>query len=275
MPELARASAIAAAGTADAPRADGACAPVAPDLAAFLLGLLAIGETTIDGVGDGPQVTRVAKVCAALGARVERLGDASWALAGVGVGGLVTPRAPLDLGPDMDAAALVAALVGSHPITARLVVTARAAPLAPVAAALRRMGAAIEPREENGSVGLAVTGPRETVPIAFEAAVDAAGGPSPAAAVLLAGLNSPGRVTVVAPVGALDPLVDLLRRFGARVALETRDETCAIVLEGQPELHGVHVRADAVAGASPLSPSERPGADADALATREPPAWGS
>lgn len=274
MPELAPASAIAA-GTADVPRAGGARAPVAPDLAAFLLGLLAIGETTVEGVADGPQATRVATACAALGARVERLGDASFALAGVGVGGLVPPQAPLDLGPDIDAAILVAALVGSHPITARLVVGERAAALAPVAAALRRMGAAMDLREEDGAVGLAVTGPRETVPIAFEAPVDAAGGPSLAAAVLLAGLNSPGRVTVVAPVGALDPLVDLLRRFGARVAVEARDETCAIVLDGQPELRGVHVRVDAGAGASPFSQSERPGADADALATREPPEWAS
>lgn len=207
----------------------------ATDAAALLLALLSIGETTLAGLPEAPHVARTAQACAALGARATRLGEGAWLVAGVGVGGIVAPRAPLAFGSAIGAASLVAAIVGAHPISARIVVDGPPTRFAPLAAALAGMGAVLHARDEGGATALDVTGPGETAPIVFDAG-DGTDAPLLAAAILLAGLNAPGCVTVVGPDAALDPMVGLLRRHGARVSVEARGERCAVALEGQPEL---------------------------------------
>ena len=58
---------------------------------ALIFGLLAIGETRIEGLLEGEDVLRTAEACRALGADVTREGDGRWRVRGVGVGGLVEP----------------------------------------------------------------------------------------------------------------------------------------------------------------------------------------
>src|SRR5690349_16019012 len=65
---------------------------------ALILGALAVGETRISGLLEGEDVLNTAKAMAALGAQVERTGDARWSVHGVGVGGFREPQKPLDFG---------------------------------------------------------------------------------------------------------------------------------------------------------------------------------
>src|SRR5262249_59603840 len=52
---------------------------------ALILGALAVGETRISGLLEGEDVLNTAKAMQALGARVERTGEASWRVHGVGL----------------------------------------------------------------------------------------------------------------------------------------------------------------------------------------------
>jgi len=56
------------------------------------------------------------------------------------------------------------------------------------------------------------------------------------AAILLAGLNTPGVTRVVEPVGAPESIEALLRHFGAEIRHETVDGAAVTELVGQPEL---------------------------------------
>src|ERR671912_403295 len=55
---------------------------------ALIFGLLAIGETAVDGLLEGEDVLRTAEACRALGAEVEREGPGRWRGRGAGVGGV-------------------------------------------------------------------------------------------------------------------------------------------------------------------------------------------
>src|SRR5215210_1655105 len=57
----------------------------------LIFGLLAIGETRIEGLLEGDDVLRTAQACRALGAGVSREAPGRWRVRGTGIGGLVKP----------------------------------------------------------------------------------------------------------------------------------------------------------------------------------------
>jgi 3-phosphoshikimate 1-carboxyvinyltransferase len=117
---------------------------------------------------------------------------------------------------------------------------------------LVEMGARVIAEAEGGRVPLTLQGPRETIPIRYETPAASAQIKS---AVLLAGLNSPGRTTVVEREATRDHTERMLRHFGATVTVEPRGpHGRAISLEGQPELRGapVVVPTDPSSAAFPL-----------------------
>jgi len=72
-------------------------------------------------------------------------------------------------------------------------------------------------------------------------------------AILLAGLNAPGRTTVIEPAPTRDHSELMLRHFGAEVTVEEAAEGRAIAVTGQPELTGrpIEVPADPSSAAFP------------------------
>ena len=90
------------------------------------------------------------------------------------------------------------------------------------------------PRPKGGRVPLTLRGPRETVPIVYETPAASAQIKS---AVLLAGLNSPGRTTVIEREATRDHTERMLRHFGAKVTVEPEgEEGRRITVAGQPTL---------------------------------------
>ncbi|MCG6121795.1 MAG: 3-phosphoshikimate 1-carboxyvinyltransferase [Microvirga sp.] len=221
---------------------------------ALILGLLAIGETQIEGLLEGDDVLRTADACAALGARIERLGEGSWRVAGVGIGGLSTPAGPLDFGNAGTGSRLMMGVVGSHPVTATFDGDAslRKRPMGRIVEPLTRMGATVVSQAEGARLPLTLSGPRESIPVVYETPVPSAQIKS---AVLLAGLNAPGTVTVIEKEASRDHTERMLRLFGAEVTVEPHGETGRrIALRGQPELRGtrVVVPADPSSAAFPI-----------------------
>src|SRR5277367_3760588 len=65
---------------------------------ALILGAMTVGETAISGLLEGDDVIRTGNAMRALGAGVERCGEGTWRVHGVGVGGFRAPAEILDFG---------------------------------------------------------------------------------------------------------------------------------------------------------------------------------
>src|SRR4029079_11068989 len=81
----------------------------------LILGALTVGESTITGLLEGEDVLHTADVMRALGARVERTGDQTWRVNGVGIGGFAQPAGMLDFGNSGTGVRLAIGAVGGGP----------------------------------------------------------------------------------------------------------------------------------------------------------------
>jgi 3-phosphoshikimate 1-carboxyvinyltransferase len=200
---------------------------------ALMLGAVAIGETDITGLLEAEDVLNTAEAMRKLGARVTREGNA-WRVCGVGVGGFAEPRGDLDFGNSGTGARLAMGLIASSPLSARLIgdESLSRRPMGRVITPLRKIGARFEP-SEGERLPLVIHGTRDAVPIAYELPVASAQVKS---AVLLAGLNVPGRTTVIEPVATRDHTERMLAAFGAKIAIEDDAGERHIAITGQQEL---------------------------------------
>ena len=221
---------------------------------ALIFGLLAVGETRVEGLLEGDDVIATARACQALGAEVERLAAGRWRVRGVGVGGLKSPAGVLDFGNAGTGSRLMMGVVGGSNVEATFDGDAslRSRPMRRILDPLEKMGATVVSQAEGGRVPLTIRGPERAIPITYET-------PAPSAqiksAVLLAGLNAPGVTTVIEREATRDHTERMLRAFGAEVTVEPHGpHGRAIRLVGEPELKpaDISVPADPSSAAFPL-----------------------
>jgi 3-phosphoshikimate 1-carboxyvinyltransferase len=202
-----------------------------------MLGAMAAGETVVHGLLDGEDVRRTAAALAAMSAEVrppERDGE-PWRVAGRGVGGLAAPSGALDMGNSGTGARLLAGLIASHPIAAVLTGDASLVrrPMLRVTEPLSLMGAQFLARP-GGRLPMTIVGAEAPIPIRYEMPVASAQVKS---AILLAGLNAPGRTEVIERAPSRDHTELMLRHFGAAVAVEDLPDGGQLVaVTGEPEL---------------------------------------
>ena len=221
---------------------------------ALMLGALAVGETRIQGLLESADVAATTAALRALGAAIERTGDGSWSVHGVGVGGLAEPDRALDLGNSGTAVRLLAGLCASHGFTTFMTGdrSLRRRPMGRIIEPLERMGARFECRS-GGRLPLAVIGADQPMPIEYRLPVPSAQVKS---AIFLAGLNAPGETRVIESAPSRDHSERMLRRFGARVGVEPDPGGgSAITVRGYPELEpcALAVPGDPSAAAFPLA----------------------
>jgi 3-phosphoshikimate 1-carboxyvinyltransferase len=220
----------------------------------MILGLLAVGETTVDGLLEGDDVLRTAEACRGLGAIVERRGEGSWRVQGVGIGGLAEPAAVLDFGNAGTGSRLMMGVVGGHAVTATFDGDAslRKRPMRRILDPLEKMGARVLSQAVGGRCPITLRGAQDPIPIVYRTPVASAQIKS---AVLLAGLNAPGRTTVIETEASRDHTEKMLAYFGASLSVTPEGEHGRrIALEGRPELKARHVvvPADPSSAAFPL-----------------------
>jgi 3-phosphoshikimate 1-carboxyvinyltransferase len=205
---------------------------------ALMFGALAVGQTRITGLLEGEDVMRTAAAMRALGAEVVRSG-AEWRVAGRGIGGLVEPADVLDMGNSGTAARLLTGILASHDLFAVLTGDAslRSRPMRRVTEPLTACGARFTGRA-GGRLPLAVEGARDALPLDYRLPVASAQVKS---ALLLAGLNARGMTRVEEPAPTRDHSENMLRHFGATVAVEAVGAERVITLQGQPELRAADV----------------------------------
>jgi len=220
---------------------------------ALILGALAVGETRITGLLESEDVLATAGALRALGAQIEREDGGTWRVFGRGVGGLGEPAGVLDLGNSGTAVRLLIGVAATHPFRTTFSGDASLSkrPMERVMTPLRQIGAQFTARGE-GCLPITVTGTETPIPITYELPVASAQVKS---AVLLAGLNTPGRTTVIEPAPTRDHSERMLVHFGAEVEIgETAKGGKTIALTGQPELTGrdVAVPGDFSSAAFPM-----------------------
>ncbi|MBC7496423.1 MAG: 3-phosphoshikimate 1-carboxyvinyltransferase [Sphingomonadaceae bacterium] len=207
---------------------------------ALMLGALAIGETVIDGLLEGEDVHATAAALRAMGADIVReepvAGTAGgrWRVFGVGVGGLLQPATALDMGNSGTSTRLLMGLIASHPITATFIGDASlsARPMGRVTVPLGLMGASFA-AAPGGRLPLTMIGRCPAVALRYVLPVASAQVKS---AVLLAGLNTPGRTVVVEREATRDHSERMLRGFGADITIEDTPQGRAIGVLGEAEL---------------------------------------
>jgi 3-phosphoshikimate 1-carboxyvinyltransferase len=218
---------------------------------ALILGLLSVGETRISGLLEGADVLATARVCAQLGALVERMGEGAWQVHGRGIGALREPDDILDFENSGTAARLMMGAIAGHPIAAHLTGDAslRRRPMERLLKPLAELGAVAHAR--GGRLPIFLEGATRPIPIVYEVPVPSAQVKS---AVLLAALNAPGETTVIERVATRDHTERMLAHFGAEISIEEEHGKRIIRLIGQPELkpHSVDVPGDPSSAAFPI-----------------------
>lgn len=205
----------------------------------LILGALSVGETVIEGLLEGQDVLDTAKAMRAFGAEVTDHGGGRWSVHGVGVGGFAEPEGVIDCGNSGTGVRLIMGAMATTPITVTFTGDASlcSRPMGRVTDPLALFGAKAEGRE-GGRLPMTITGARDPMPVRYIVPVPSAQVKS---AVLLAGLNAPGKTVVIEKEATRDHTERMLMGFGAELVVEETDEGRVITLTGQPELKPQHI----------------------------------
>ena len=201
---------------------------------ALILGALAVGETTISGLLEGEDVLATARAIDSFGAQTSRDEDGIWRIHGVGVGGFAEPDRVIDCGNSGTGVRLLIGAMATTPITATFTGDASLCdrPMGRIAEPLEAFGAQMTARS-GGRLPMTVRGAADPVPARYELPMASAQVKS---AILLAGLNAPGKTVVIEREPSRDHTERMLADFGATLEIEEDDGRRIISLSGYPEL---------------------------------------
>jgi len=201
----------------------------------LMIGSLAVGETTIEGLLEGEDVMATVAAMRAFGATVERSEDGMWTVSGLGVGGLLEPEHVIDYGNSGTGVRLALGLAGAHAFATTFTgdESLSGRPMKRILEPLHRMG--VQSLSRSGDrLPATIRGPQAIVPIEYRLPVPSAQVKS---AILLAALNSGGVTTVIEPVPSRDHTERMLSAFGAAIDIETDDDGVrSIQIQGERDL---------------------------------------
>jgi 3-phosphoshikimate 1-carboxyvinyltransferase len=203
-----------------------------------MLGALAEGETTIQGLLLGEDPRSTAACFTAMGAQISELNTELVTVKGIGLGQIQEPETVLDAGNSGTTMRLMLGILASHPDRFFTVTgddSLRSRPMSRVVKPLTEMGAQIWGRKRNSLAPLAVRG-AELQPIHYHSPIASAQVKS---AILFAGLMTYGRTTVSEPALSRDHSERMLRAFGAQIDVDP--DTHSATVTGYPLLRGQQV----------------------------------
>jgi len=207
---------------------------------ALIFGSLAIGTTRVTGLLEGADVMSTKDALIALGATISRDDSGTWHITGVGLNGMISPAAPLDLGNSGTGARLLMGVVAGQDITATFTGDASLSmrPMARITDPLADMGAQITSRD-GGLLPVTIKGSKTPLAITYHSKVASAQIKS---AILLAGFNARGITRVIEPHASRDHSESMLRHFGADVSQQVdTDLSHHVALVGEASLSAADI----------------------------------
>lgn len=180
---------------------------------ALLFGALCDGPVRVEGLGDGQDNSRTARIVEALGVRLERV-DGALIVHGVGLDGFVPPTAPLDCGNSGTTMRLLLGILAGQTFEATLVgdESLSRRPMRRVLDPLGQMGLEVLDAREGTFAPLRVRGRRPLSGLVYQSPIASAQVKS---AIMLAGLWADGEVRVVEPHLSRDHTERMLRWLGS------------------------------------------------------------
>lgn len=205
---------------------------------ALMLGSLASGTTTIEGLLLGADPRSTARCFAAMGAEISDLNAQQIQVKGIGLGQLQEPDTVLDVGNSGTTLRLMLGILASNAdkfftVTGDESICRR--PMGRVVQPLQQMGATIWGRQGASLAPLAVQG-QQLKPIHYQSPIASAQVKS---CILLAGLLTEGQTTVTEPALSRDHSERMLRAFGADLSVDP--ETLSVTVTGPAQLTGQSV----------------------------------
>ncbi|PTS89639.1 MULTISPECIES: 3-phosphoshikimate 1-carboxyvinyltransferase [unclassified Caulobacter] len=202
----------------------------------MILGALATGTTTVEGLLEGDDVLATARAMQAFGARIEREGVGRWRIEGQG--GFSEPTDVIDCGNAGTGVRLIMGAAAGFALCATFTgdSSLRGRPMGRVLDPLARMGTTWLGRDK-GRLPLTLKG-GNLRGMSYRLPMASAQVKS---AVLLAGLHAEGGVEVIEPEATRDHTERMLRGFGAEVIVEDKDGVRHIRLPEGQKLSGTHV----------------------------------
>ena len=203
-----------------------------------MLGAIASGETTIEGLLLGEDPRSTAKCFSLMGAQISELNAERVIVRGVGIGNLEEPIEVLDAGNSGTTMRLMLGILASHPGRFYAVTgdsSLRSRPMSRVIKPLQQMGAQIWGRKSNSLAPLGVLG-QQLKGIHYHSPIASAQVKS---CILLAGLMAEGETTVTEPALSRDHSERMLRAFGAKLSVDP--ENCSVTVTGGSQLQGQNV----------------------------------
>ncbi len=206
---------------------------------ALMLSALAVGRSEVRGLLEGDDVLATAAAMRAMGATINRLGDGHYEVYGVGVGGLMSPDDIIDMGNSGTSTRLLLGLMASHDMTVTMTGDAslRSRPMGRVMDPLGEFGAEFSARGGR-FLPLTITGTAQPLVLDYSPPMASAQVKS---AVLLAGLNTPGRTIVREKIATRDHSERMLSAMGADIRVVVEDGVRIVSIEGQPELSPISI----------------------------------
>lgn len=206
---------------------------------ALMLSALAVGRSEVRGLLEGEDVLATATAMQAMGATINRIGNGHYEVYGVGVGGLMSPEDVINMGNSGTSARLLLGLMASHDVTVTMTGDAslRSRPMGRVLDPLSEFGAEFSARDGR-FLPLTIKGTPQPLRLDYTPPMASAQVKS---AVLLAGLNTPGRTIVREKVATRDHSERMLSAMGADVRVTHEDDVRVVSIEGQPELSPIEI----------------------------------
>ncbi|WP_299407856.1 3-phosphoshikimate 1-carboxyvinyltransferase [Acaryochloris sp. IP29b_bin.148] len=202
---------------------------------ALMLGALASGKTTIQGLLLGEDPRSTANCFRALGAQISELNSEQVQIQGIGLGQLQEPTGVLDAGNSGTTLRLMLGILASHPdrvftVTGDTSLCSR--PMARVVTPLQQMGAQIWGRQSDTLAPLAIRG-QHLQPIHYHSPIASAQVKS---CLMFAGLMTVGQTTITEPALSRDHSERMFAAFGADIAVDP--DTYSVTVTGPAQLQG-------------------------------------
>ena len=200
----------------------------------LIIAALSAGCSRLTGLLMSDDVRCTIEALRQLGIQISEPEGSSVFVHGAGIGGLIDPVGPLNLGNSGTAARLLMGVVAGNPIEAVFIgdESLSRRPMGRVVGPLTDMGASIS-LSKSGGLPATVKGKDSLLPIEYHLPIASAQVKS---SILLAGLHCPGVTSVTEDRRTRDHTENLLAKFGADVQVEALNGGHHICISGQPEL---------------------------------------
>ena len=220
---------------------------------ALIIGSTVNGKIRIRNLLESEDVLATANALKKLDVKINKISNDEWEVFGNGIGCLEGSNPLLDMGNSGTGARLLMGLVAGSDVEATFTgdVSLSTRPMERITTPLIKTGAKVN-CNNNSTLPINIKGSKVPLPILYHSPIASAQVKS---SILLAGLSSLGKTTIIEPSLSRDHTERLLKYLGAEViTTQLKNSSWEIILNGMPQLNplNINVPSDPSSAAFPI-----------------------